>query len=163
MTLIHDNEIKETAAKLFIGVFGFVVRKPLIEREIDIVGRIDILVFDDGHRLLEGAKIVTHRLVNQSCSVCEKQDALLGTAFPKAMDNLERGVGFARTGSHHQKHPLIALRYCLNSAIDCYLLIVAGRTSASIPEIVLSDNGFSFRSDASIGFVFGPECLGRGK
>ena len=163
MTLIYDDEIKKIGAELFVGVFGFVVRKPLIEREVDVVGGIDDSVFDDSHGLFEVAKVAAHGLVDQGGAVREEQDALFDAAFPKPIDNLGRDIGFSRAGRHDQQHPLIASCDGLNRPVSGDLLIVARRTLASVGEIVLGDDRFAVRRDAFVRGVFGPECCGRWK
>ena len=129
MALIDDDEIEEVRAELLVGVVVAVlaVGESLVKREVDVVGRVDLLVLDDGHRVLEVAEVAADGLVDQRGAVRQKEDALFQAALPKAIDDLERGVGLPGARRHHEEVAVVAfvLGNRLDGAIDGDLLVVA--------------------------------------
>src|SRR5690606_24027821 len=80
VALVDDDQIEEVWTKFAVRVLVFiVVCQSLIQRQIDLVGFVDLLLFDDRHLVFEMTEIATPGLVDQGITVGQKQDALLGS------------------------------------------------------------------------------------
>ena len=66
-----------------------------------------------------------HGLVDQNIAVSQEQYFFLTAGFPKAMDDLECRVGFARTRCHNKQNAVLPAGNCVNSTVDGDTLIVA--------------------------------------
>ena len=130
MTLVHNDEVKKLGTELLVGIgVGVVVGKALIQREVDVVSGINLLVLDDGHRLFEMAEVAANRLVNQRRAVSEEQDAFLEAAFPKTVNDLKCRVSFSRASRHDEQMAVVAVvpSNGFDAAVDGNLLVVARR------------------------------------
>jgi hypothetical protein len=121
-----------------------------------------LLLFDDRHFVFEMAKISSFGLVNQGVSICQKQYAFFGFAFPEAVDNLKCCVGFSCTGCHGQQDTVLSFGNGFYSSVDGNLLIVAWGSACAIKKIILCCDTFLFFCfNALIFFVALPECFRR--
>ncbi len=148
MALVDDDQVEEAGRELAVELLALLrAGDRLIEAEIDLEGGVDaplpverqrqvdlaaVLPLDGlgvgrklRHRRAERAEVVHHRLVDQHVAVGQEQDALLAARLPQAPDDLERGVGLAGAGRHHQQHAVAALGDGLDRGVDGVDLIVA--------------------------------------
>jgi hypothetical protein len=135
--------------------------KALVEREVNIVSGVNLLVLDDSHGFLEMAEVVADRLVNQRRAVSEKENALLSAALPEAINDLEGGVGLARACGHDEQDTVQAAGDGLDGTIDGDLLVVTRRAIRGAGEVFLSDHGRDVIGDAFERFILLPEMVWR--
>ena len=141
VALVDDDEVEEVGGELFVGVFVrvLVVGEALVEREIYIIGGVDLLVLNDGHCVLEVAEVAADGLVDERGAIGEEEDAFLDAAFPEAIDDLEGSVGFtgpvAMTRMWRFSPSFLAT--ASTSSVNRDLLVVTGRASCAVGEIVL--------------------------
>ena len=140
MAFVNDDEVEEVRRERFVGLLrlrdvdlrigllrGLVVFDPLsIERHVDLEGRVDVLLLNLRHHLLERLEVLRHRLVDEDVAVGEVENLLLEAALVEAVDYLKRGIGLAGPGRHHEKRALRALGDSLDRAVDGDALVVAG-------------------------------------
>ena len=161
MALVNDDEVEEAWAELLVGVVVAVraVGKPLVKREVDVVGGVDLLVLDDGHRVLEVAEVTPDSLVNQRGAVGQKEDAFFQAALPKTVDDLESGVGLTCARRHDEEVAFVAFvrgnRF--DGAVNGDLLVVAGYAACSVSVVFLSHHRFGGIGDSFVRLVFVPE------
>jgi len=172
MAFVDDNQVEEVLRELLEQLLAlFRPGDRLVEAEIDLEGGVDapfpverqrkvdrgaVLPFDGlgigrklRHRRAKGAEVVHHRLVDQHIAVGEEQDALVAfriptLRFPQPPDDLEGGVGLARTGRHDQQNPVLAFGDGLNRRVDGIHLIVARLLSASVVVVILKNDLLGF-------------------
>ncbi len=138
MALIHHHQIEKVRAELPVGVLIFViVGEALIERQIDFIGFIDLLLADHRHGVFEMAKITAFGLVDQGVAVGQKENALFGAAFPQAVDDLKGDIRFAGAGRHDEQPPILPFGNGFHRAVNGDLLIIARRSAGRVKIIVL--------------------------
>ena len=140
MAFVDDYEVEEVGRERFVGLLrlrdvdlrvrllrGLVVFHPLaVERHVYLEGRVDVLLLNLRHDLLERLEVLRHRLVDEDVAVGEVENLLLEAALVEAVDYLKRGIGLAGPGRHHEKRALRALGDSLDRAVDGDALVVAG-------------------------------------
>src|SRR6185437_12807616 len=147
MALVNNDEIKEVAGELFIKLLAlFRSGDGLIEREVDLKGRInaavpangrfDCLLFavvtlngfragaELGHGWPERAKIIDHSLIYEHVAVSEKEDPLFTSGFPQAPDDLKSSISLACTSGHDEQNAVLAVGNGLNGLIDGDALVI---------------------------------------
>ena len=136
----------------------------MVKCQVDVICGIDFLVFDDSHRFLERSEITSYRLVNQRSSIRQKESPFFQATFPQTVDDLEGSMGFPRTGGHNEQMTISTLTFChcffgngFHRTIDCYLLVVAGRSIRPSGEVVLRHNRFGGIRDVFKGDIFFPQ------
>ena len=121
-----------------------------------------------GHRAFEGPEVIDHGLVDQDVTVGQKQDALgFGAGrvvapggFPQAVDDLERGVGFAGARGHDQQDAFLPGRDHLDRAVDgCELVVARGLAGV----IVVLGHAAHLGRPALPGAIAAPQFLRRGE
>src|SRR5690606_26321206 len=101
VALIDNDQIEEIRTEFAISVLVFiVVGQPLIQRQIYLIGFVDLLLLYDRHFVFEMTEITAPGLVDQGITVGQKQYALLGSGLPEAVDDLKGGIGFSSAGGH---------------------------------------------------------------
>ena len=165
MAFVDDDQVEEVRAEFAVGVLVLiVVGQTLIQRQIDLVGFVDLLLLDDRHFVFEVAEIASACLVDQGIPVRQKQDALFRPSLPQSVNDLKGGIGFTGTGGHCQQDALLTFGNGLYSAVDGNLLVVAGVTTGAVEEIILSADSLGFwRGDAFVAFIPLPELFWRWK
>ena len=184
MALVDDDEIEEAGRELAKELLALL--RPgdcLVEAEIDLVGSVDappsvegagqlpgraVRAFDGlrsrrqlGHRRAKGPEVVDHGLVDQHVAVGQEQDAFLATCLPEPPDDLERGVGLARSGCHDQQDAVRTLGDRLDGSVDGVDLVVARGLAAAVVEVVLEDDGLGLRRQPLPGTIARPQVVGR--
>ena len=141
MAFVHDDKVEEVRRERFVGLLrlrdvdlrigllrGLVVFHPLaVERHVYLEGRVDVLLLNLRHDLLERLEVLRHCLVDENVAVGEVENLLLEAALVETVDYLKRGIGLAGSSRHHKKCTLRALGDRLDSAVDGDALIVAWR------------------------------------
>ena len=96
-------------------------------------------MLNDGHCVLEVAEVAADGLVDERGAIGEEENAFLDAAFPEAIDDLEGSVGFTGPGSHDEDVAVLAfvLGDGFDSSVNRDLLVVTGRASCAVGEIVL--------------------------
>ncbi|MNC03474.1 hypothetical protein D3C75_508820 [compost metagenome] len=73
MAFVDHDQVEEVAGELLVDVHLFIsAGDGLIERQVDLVGGIDLTFGDFGHRLAEGLEVVVLGLVDQDVAVSQK-------------------------------------------------------------------------------------------
>ena len=133
MAFVNHHQIKEIRGELLVDVlFFFRASYCLVERQVDLVGLLDLALGDLGHRLAEGLEVVVLGLVDQNIAIGKEEDAFLLLRLPQPPDDLKRGVGLAGAGGHHQQHAILATCYGLNRAVDGIHLVVARHAPGTV-------------------------------
>ena len=159
MTLIDNHHIEEFRFEQFFVVLGaFLAYQLLIEGEIHLVSRIWVLFVLLVVHLVDGIgerfEILFDRLINQDIAVCQIKHLLHQLRLQQAIDDLESGVGLARSCSHHQQHPLVATSHRIHRSIHSITLIIAGREDVLTRTIRLVDDLQFVVSDTLTRIVF---------
>ena len=81
MALVHDDEIEEFWAELLVSVLVVVVGQPLVERQVDIVSGIDLLVLDDRHCLFERTEVSANSLINERGAISQVTECASSDRF----------------------------------------------------------------------------------
>jgi hypothetical protein len=70
------------------------------------------------HDLTEGREVLLHCLIYEDIAIGEEKNSLFGFGFPQTPNDLKRGIGLARAGSHDEQDALLPLGNRLDGAID---------------------------------------------
>ncbi|MNF66855.1 hypothetical protein D3C84_486540 [compost metagenome] len=133
VAFVDHDQVEEVAGELLVDVHLFIsAGDGLIERQVDLVGGIDLAFGDFGHRLAEGLEVVVLGLVDQDVAVGQKQDAFLLFRFPQPPDDLEGCVGLAGARSHHQQDTVLTARHSLDGAVDGIHLVIARHAPGAV-------------------------------
>ena len=109
MVVVSFDKVKEPWAKLLVGVNSVVVRDPLVERKVDVVGSIDLLVLEDRHRPLEVTGVATNCFIDECSAVSEKEALVFQAVFPQLEDcDLESSVGLISACRHNDEIASVA-------------------------------------------------------
>ena len=81
-------------------------------------------------------------LIHQHVTVGQVQDFLFDIAFQQAINDLESRIGFARSGGHDQKNPLLTAGDGVQRAVHGHALIISGRIGGLAGIVRLPDDGF---------------------
>lgn len=161
MALVDDYQVKEVARELLVDVLLLLApRHRLVERQVDLEGLVDGAIDDLGHSLSEGLEVVGQRLIEQDVTVGEEEHTLHRARLPKAPDDLERGVGLAGAGGHHQQHPALPMGDGLDGALDGDPLVVARLLAAAVVVVREADNSLYLIGDAFPRPVAAPQLAG---
>ena len=163
VTLVNDDEVEEIRLECTERFFVLIARQLLIEGQIQFVGAVQLFALDFRHDLCKRLEVLLHGLVNEDVAVSKEQDLFLSTGFPKAVDDLESGVGLAGAGRHNEKNTVLPTGYCVNGAVDGNTLIVARGFITRLEIIRLCDELLLLRCEVFVADVPLPEILRRGK
>jgi hypothetical protein len=83
-------------------------------------------------------------LLVEDVAIDQEEDAFLGLRFPQAPDDLKSRVGFAGSGGHYQKDPILAPRDGFDGAIDGDELVITRGLLRSVVKVVLGGDRFLF-------------------
>ena len=162
VALVDDDEVEEVGRELLVDVAGLLgAGDGLVEREVDLVGLVDLAVLDLGHRRAERLEVVRLGLVDEDVAVGEEEDALLDAGLPEPPDNLERGVGLAGARRHDEQNAILPLGDGLDRAVDGVELVVAGRLAGAVVVVALGDDRQPIRRDPLPLAVSLPEFIRR--
>ena len=162
MALVDDDQVEEVGRELLVDVAGLLgAGDGLVERQVDLVGLVDLSLLDLGHRRAERLEVVRLGLVDQDVAVGEEQDALLDPGLPEPPDDLERGVGLAGAGRHDQQDAVLSVGDCLDRAVDGVELVVTGRLAGAVVVVALGDDRQPIRRDLLPLAVSLPEFIRR--
>src|SRR5665647_34910 len=140
MALVHHNKVEEFTAELLVDVLYFLCAgHSLVERHIDLIGLVDRPIGDLGHRGAKRLEIVDERLVSEDVAVDEEKDSLGLACLPQAPDDLEGRVGLPGAGGHNEQNAILAFGDCLDGAVHCDRLIVAGWLGGAVRVVLLRD------------------------
>lgn len=140
VALVDNHQVEEVRGELFVDVLLVLAAGDgLIERQVNLVGRVYCSVGDLGHGLAEGLEIIVLGLVYQNVSVGQEQNAFLLLGLPEPPDYLEGSEGFASAGSHDQQDAVLTAGYGLYRSVDGYGLVIPGRSPTSIIIVRLFD------------------------
>lgn len=133
MAFVDHDQVEEVAGELLVDVHLFIsAGDGLIERQVDLVGGINLASGDFGHRLAEGLEVVVLGLVDQDVAVGQKQDAFLLFRFPQPPDDLEGCVCLAGARGHYQQDTVLTARYSLDGAVDRIHLVIARHAPGAV-------------------------------
>ncbi|MDT4838060.1 hypothetical protein FQZ97_718060 [compost metagenome] len=164
VAFVDYHQVEEVRRELLVDVLLFFgASDGLVQRQVDLVGGVDLALGDLGHRLAERLEVVVLGLVDQDVAVGQEEDALLLPRFPKPPDDLEGGVGLAGAGGHHQQDAILATRHRLDGAVDGIHLVVAWHAPGAVVVIRRLDPLFGFALQALPPAVALPEFIRTGK
>ena len=86
---------------------------------------VELAVLQPRHLAAERSEVVLSRLRQEHVAIGEEERAFDTTGLPQAPDDLERGVGLAGAGGHHQEHAALIAGDGLDHALDGDALVVA--------------------------------------
>ena len=163
MTLVNDDEVEEIRLECTERFFVLIPGQLLIEGQIQLVGAIQLFALDFCHDLCKRLEVLLHGLVNEDIAVSKEQNFFLSAGFPKAVNDLESGIGLAGAGRHHEENAVLPTGYCVNGAVDSDALIVARGLITRLEIIRLSDELLLLRREVLVADMPLPESLRRGK
>ena len=164
MAFVDDDQVEEIGRKLFEDVVGLLgTSDGLVEGKVNLVGLVDRAVRDLGHRAAEGFEVIRARLIDEDVAVGEEENAFLHARFPEAPDDLERDVGLARAGRHHEQEAILTTRDGFDGTVDGCHLIIAQFPAGAVIVVCLLDERKPGGGDAGRIRVSGPEGRRAGK
>ena len=160
VALIDNDEVKEVSGDAFEDFILLVgTGERLIEAEVDLVGWIDLSVFDLGHDRAEGLEVIDEGLVGEDVSINEKESALGSPCLPESPNDLEDGVGLACARGHDEEETAVAFGNGFHDAVDRLALVVAGLFSVGVEVVRFEDELFFLVLDVSVLFVAFPNFV----
>ena len=89
MALVDDNQIEEFRVELAEYFFTVFSNKLLVEREIDLVSRIELSTYDLGCNPLEGLEIAVYGLIDENIAVRQIENLTNLGSLSQAMNDLK--------------------------------------------------------------------------
>ena len=123
------------------------------------MGLLDHAVLHLGHGPAKGLEVVGHGLVGQDVPVYQEQDPAHLSGLPQPPDDLEGGVGLARTGRHHEQDSSVAPHHGLDGPLDGDALVVTGFLAAAVIVVRRPDQLAAVVGEALPRLVAVPEVL----
>ena len=162
MALVDHDQFEELARHVFERLVGFLLAGDrLVQREMDLVSRIELVSGHFHRRRAERLEVVDQRLVDEDVSVHEKQRPLDVTCLPQTPDDLERRIGLTRPGRHDEQNAALSCGDRLDRAIDGLGLIVAGLLAARVLVIGLEHQRLRGVLDSAMSLISFPHNVGR--
>ena len=164
VAFVDDHQIEEAAAELPVDVLLLLASAHrLVERQVDLVARVQVAVPDLGHHRAEGLEVVGHGLVGEDVAVHEEQHPPDLPRLPQPPDDLEDGEGLPRAGGHDQQHPAPAPGDGLHRPLDGRALVVAELLAAGVLVARLEGEPAGFVVEPLPGPVAPPQVLRGGE
>ena len=158
VALVDHHQVEEVRRELLVDVLLVLAAgNGLVERQVNLVGRVNRSVGDLGHGLAEGLEIIVLGLVYQNVAVGQEQDAFLLLGLPQPPDYLEGGERLAGAGGHHQQNAVLPAGHSLYGAVDGDGLVIAGCAATAVIVVGLFDRLPSVLLDAFVLAVELPE------
>ena len=164
MALVHHDEVEEIGRKLFVDIlFLLGAAHRLVETQVDLERLVHAAVRDFRHRGAERLEVVCLRLVGKDVAIHEEEDAFFRAGFPETPNDLERRVGLAGAGGHHEQAAFLTSGNGFDRAVDGIELVVARGLLRTVVVVILRGDFFLFLRPAFGCAIAAPKFLGRRK
>ena len=145
MALVDDNQIEEFRVELAKYFFTVFPNKLLVEREIDLVSRIELSTYDLGCNPLERLEIAVYGLIDENIAVRQIENLTDLGSLSQAMNDLKSRKSLSRSRCHNEQDAILTSRNSFKRTIDGDALIVARMIAAVLLVIRSGHNLLAIR------------------